>query len=84
MRFLVHRPWFRLPSYLIGMFLGMIISRIHSARFLIKLSPVKSFTLFYFGVVLCFIAIFSLNFDFYNFRFEIQKRFDQDESFTNT
>jgi hypothetical protein len=38
MRYLVYRPWFRLPSFLTGLLLGLIISRIHSARYIISFS----------------------------------------------
>jgi hypothetical protein len=41
MRYLVHRPWFRLPSFLMGMGSGLIVSRIHSSRRIIKFTIFK-------------------------------------------
>jgi hypothetical protein len=41
MRYLEHRPWFRLPSFLFGMLFGLVISRIHSARYIVNISLPK-------------------------------------------
>jgi hypothetical protein len=36
--YLMHRPWFRLPSYLMGLFAGLIVSRIHYSRYKVTIA----------------------------------------------
>jgi hypothetical protein len=63
-RFLTHRPWFRLPSYLMGMLTAMIISRLHCARYEVELKTITQILIQLVGVGLCLASIFFLVFNF--------------------
>ena len=63
-RFLTHRPWFRMPSYFMGMLLGLIISRLHCARYEVEINPFKQALLQIFGLLFGFVSVFGLVFNF--------------------
>ena len=84
MRYLMHRPWFRLPSYLIGTFIGLIISRVHSARLNLETPFLLQLLIQLSGAAICFCSVFALYYDFENFPykdFNMRLGFNQPESF---
>lgn len=81
--YLEHRPWFRLPAFLSGMLLGLVISRIHSARYEIHFSSLKHFLIQFFGAFLCLLLVFILKLDFIGIKYQRAKGFQQDEAFSS-
>lgn len=63
MLYLLYRPWFRLPSYLMGLFAGLIVSRIHNSRYKIKIAFCKQILLHVIGFLICLTAVLLLAFN---------------------
>jgi hypothetical protein len=72
---LIHRPWFRLPSFLMGMLLSLIVSRLHSARYKVEFTVCKQAIMQTFGAFIIAISIFSLGFHFIGFKYQPGKGF---------
>lgn len=76
MKYLVYRPWFRLPSFIMGMILGIIISRIHASRTRITMSFIRHLIFVLFGVIICIFSIIFLEFNITNLEFNMSAGFN--------
>lgn len=60
---LLHRPWFRLPSYLIGIILGMELYKIHYSQLEFRFKIKTRVILYLIGFAMTFISVFVLYFN---------------------
>jgi hypothetical protein len=81
-RMLNNRPWFRLPSFLIGVLLSLIVSRIHSARYKVEFTIFKQIFMQSFGIGLIIASVYILGFNFIGQNYEPIRHFYQIGSFS--
>ena len=81
-RMLANRPWFRLPSFLTGVLLSLMVSRIHSARYKVQFKLFSQTLIQFMGLCLVLSSIFLLGFNFLNQSYDPIKQFNQTGSFT--
>lgn len=82
LRMLTHRPWFRLPSFLTGVLLSLIVSRFHSARQTVEFTAFKQLIIQVIGTALVIISIFTIGIHFIGFEYNPAKHFEQTGLFT--
>jgi hypothetical protein len=76
LRMLTHRPWFRLPSFLTGVLLSLIVSRFHSARQTVEFTAFKQLIIQVIGIALVIISIFIIGIHFIGFEYNPAKHFE--------
>lgn len=82
LRLITHRPWFRLPSFLSGVLLSLIVSRFHSARQTIEFTAFKQLVIQVIGVGLIVGSVFLIGVHFIDFKYDPAKHFEQTGLFT--